>query len=140
MVEGADDPRALLGQLRVRAVDLAGKFRSEIADLQGRLEGLEEQIRKIDAALSAFDEPLAKGEPLPNRRLTIKQGVLQVLRRAAPQGLSANEIRSRLQTELGMDYERTSLSPQLSRLGAAGQIRLEQGRWFLAAKENGSEA
>jgi DNA-binding transcriptional ArsR family regulator len=53
-----------------------------------------------------------------------------------PQGLTAKEILPLLNKELGTDYPRSSLSPQLSRLKAEGQIERDGLVWKLTHQTN----
>ncbi len=61
---------------------------------------------------------------------TIKQMVLRLLDESSPQGLTALEILERIQKRWKSELERTSLSPQLTRLKVDGAIYNEKNQWF----------
>ena len=62
---------------------------------------------------------------------TMKNCILAILANH-PRGLSALEIMPILNRELGSNYERSSISPQLSRLKGDMLIDLKAGIWTLA--------
>lgn len=78
---------------------------------------------------------LQTGEQI-KRQLSIKGMVVEVLGVAYPRGLTALEILSQIQSKWLPSLERTSLSPQLSRLKREGVIRNERTTWFLAKAED----
>lgn len=61
--------------------------------------------------------------------MTIKEMIRQIVR-GRPDGLAAGEILREIESRFGVGVERTSLSPQLSRLRAAGEVTLQDGRWY----------
>ncbi len=70
------------------------------------------------------------GGPTPRASIaTIKEAVVAVLDEAG-RGLTALEILPKINERLGVDYPRTSLSPQLSRLKAEKEIHLVGKHWF----------
>jgi hypothetical protein len=119
-----------------------GFFSSRRRVLEGRIKEIDQHVLKLqterNAALSELERLIRAMQILeetPARvgerpQLTIKQGVLRVLE-SAPDGLTALGILERLKLDLEMDYERTSLSPQLSRLKRDGKIKLDGGIWSL---------
>ena len=115
----------LLEQRRADSLAQIDSLREEIKLAEENISDLEVQIKTIDQALSSLSRLPSrfnvKSQPLP----TIKQGVIMVLEKAAPDGLTALNILERLGNELGMHYPRTSLSPQLSRLKSEGKITLK---------------
>lgn len=60
---------------------------------------------------------------------TIKDMVKSILSKAQ-RGLSAQDLLVAIEAEFSAKIERTSLSPQLSRLRKDGDVRLEDGLWF----------
>lgn len=70
---------------------------------------------------------------------TIKDMVLKQLNEEYPGGLTALEILDRIQKRWKPVLERTSLSPQLTRLRASGSIQNDKHKWYLVThteKEN----
>ena len=63
------------------------------------------------------------------RQLTIKEMVLELLAEVFPEGLTALEILERIQARWLPGLERTSLSPQLSRLKNEELIANVEGKW-----------
>lgn len=130
--------------LKGRRADLltqADEARSLVRDAEQRLAKIEGELRNIDTALRAIRNDAVHKAPYPEptHDLTIKQGVLIVLQRVAPKGLSALSILERLRVELNMDYPRSSLSPQLSRLKGEGKLSLQGRMWYLK-RSDGSGA
>jgi hypothetical protein len=62
---------------------------------------------------------------------TIKQAVMEVLK-GRVSGMTALEILAEINKRFSVDYPRTSLSPQLSRLKAEGKIKREGNTWRIA--------
>lgn len=65
---------------------------------------------------------------------TIKEAIVQVLKDAG-HGLSAAQILPMVNESLGLNYPRSSLSPQLSRLKHEGILELDGRVWNLPSKE-----
>lgn len=115
----------------------AAKAQREL-DLVAELDRLRSEIASIDAALAALSlrPPTESAGDKP--KMTIKEGVIEVLKRVYPEGLTALSILERLRVDVGLDYPRTSLSPQLSRLKNEKKVMLKGNVWYLN-KENGPE-
>ena len=72
-----------------------------------------------------------QGGPTPIKP-TIKEGILQLLGEVYPMGLTALEILDRLNRRWWQgDLQRTSLSPQISRLSQEKKVVSERGTWKL---------
>src|SRR3712207_3956715 len=104
-----------------RMMDIA-RLHADIAMLQTRATGLRSELAALDKAAVAIGMRTAGGmdpvgEPRrPRAMATIKEAVLEVLAEA-PNGLIAVDILKMISTpRFGLNIERTSLSPQLSRL------------------------
>jgi len=69
--------------------------------------------------------------PSPYQDLTMKQLVKKALKEHFADGASTNQLREFFRDAWGRDIERTSLSPQLSRLYTDQIIDRRGGRWFL---------
>lgn len=129
-----EDVKTLLERRRASYVQREKELQAELAQLQA-------MIRNLEAAMAVLQSSIQEhGIAGETPRMTIKEGVMQVLRQVAPRGLSALSILERLRVDLDMDYPRTSLSPQLSRLKQEGKIRLEGGVWFLNENGPGAES
>lgn len=114
--------RRLVLEERIKRIDI------EIQQLQTERNASLAELERLIRVMQILEEsPTRVGE---RPQLTIKQGVLRVLE-SAPNGLSALGILERLRVDLEMNYERTSLSPQLSRLKAEGKIKLDGNVWSL---------
>jgi len=94
-----------------------------------------EQMKLLDqelAEIRATWATLQGGAGAPPRRtsqITIKEMVRSILR-SRPDGLTAGEILHEIHERFGVAIERTSLSPQLSRLRDSGDVTPENGRWY----------
>lgn len=91
---------------------------------------LEAELAEIKAARSALKglpdgSREASGAPNP----TIKDMIRTVLS-GSPSGMAAIEILKEIESRFGVWIERTSLSPQLSRLRNSNEVALEDGRWY----------
>ena len=64
---------------------------------------------------------------------TIKEATVEILKEATG-GLTAKELLRVMRDRYGLDYPRSSLSPQLSRLKGDGILAREDGRWLLHDK------
>jgi hypothetical protein len=99
------------------------------AEILEQIKGLEEELAEIRTTWSALQ---AEGVPAPKRATpTIKEMIRRILR-GRPDGLTASEILLEMEVRFSTVVERTSLSPQLSRLKEADEVILKGGRWFLA--------
>ena len=97
------------------------------AEIIEQVKVLERELREIRAARAAL---LAEsGEVAPKHSPTIKDMVRQILI-SRPEGYRAKELLQEIQKRFGVTIERTSLSPQLSRLRESEEITLENGRWY----------
>lgn len=108
-------------------------------ELVAELERLRTEIASINAALAALSSRPSSETVGDKPKMTIKEGVIEVLKRVYPEGLTALSILERLRADIGLDYPRTSLSPQLSRLKNEEKVILKGNVWYLN-KENGPEA
>lgn len=125
--------------------------RREIAEAQDRLrlelDALDKEFDQIDKAARAagieenafvaeryreqsglFTVERARQRVVAEK--TIKEAVLEILKDAG-RGMTALEILPEVNRRLNVDYPRTSLSPQLSRLKADGLLEREGIVWSL---------
>src|SRR5262245_42961295 len=111
------------------------ELQSEIYDLRNRLARAEAELTDLDRAKAAI--PMVNRlDSTQSRRSgvvqpgTIKDYAVRVLA-DHPNGLAALDILADINRRFGTSYPRTSLSPQLSRLGQAGIIEREGVVWRL---------
>lgn len=105
---------------------------ANVFDLNAGLGGLAALYgNPLNLLASASSNPLLPSRSNPYDRASIKQLILMALETSACRvyGATANEIRDFIRDAYGRDIERTSLSPQLSRLREDGFIDLHEGRW-----------
>lgn len=102
-----------------------------------RLGEIDRELAQLDAAESAIASPVSRARALIERlegirapRGAIKKAIVRTLQEH-PDGLDAISILREMNTRDGTSYERTSLSPQLSRLKADSFVRLEGNIWRL---------
>jgi hypothetical protein len=72
---------------------------------------------------------------MDRRDSTIKKMVVSILAESPKEGLDALEILERIRQKYGLEIERTSLSPQLSRLKNEGILANENQRWMLTVQK-----
>ena len=105
-------------------------------EIKGQLKKLREELVEIKKAKSALSAgPSIGGESGSDsestRKTTIKDMIREVM--AAPdaaQGVAAGSILDKIEAYFNTSIERTSLSPQLSRLRDQGELVLIDGKWF----------
>lgn len=124
-----------------------GELTAQRAPLLAQVEAIDTELRQLDAAeegmkrsqalQAAVDRVKSVGAAtliaqLPARapRGAIKRAVVRTLEQH-PDGLDAMSILREINSRDGTEYERTSLSPQLSRLKADGIVALEGNVWRL---------
>lgn len=92
-----------------------------------------EQIRRARHAIATGASASHGGSRprSPGRRHTIKDMILTVLREA-PQGLSGADVVAAVNARFGVKVPRTSLAPQLSRLGQTDMVTMLNGIWRAA--------
>lgn len=98
-------------------------------------DGIDVAVQATPTAAVAFDgwgKSQSAREKSPKRvsEATIKEMVLDILEKEEGD-LTALYILDRINSRTGIDYPRTSLSPQLSRLKAEGKIHREGRFWSL---------
>lgn len=98
------------------------EIREQISALRSELSELREAKKSLQPVEVATSADTA-GSP------TIKDMVKAILA-DRPHGLLAAEILAKIHRKFGVQIERTSLSPQLSRLRQEGHLHLEGGKWF----------
>lgn len=69
---------------------------------------------------------------------TVKQMILELLDQTYPGGLTALEILAQIRERWKPDLDRTTLSPQLTRLKRDKKITNDKTRWFLVVNETGA--
>lgn len=126
-------------------VERLGELARAEEPLQRQLQAIYDERRQLmKAAGAAGIDANIQAEALPQKILlqverrtipekTIKEAVLEVLKDRGT-GMTALEILAAINLKFRMDYPRTSLSPQLSRLKAAGMIEREGTVWQLSQK------
>jgi hypothetical protein len=110
--------------------DFIAKREMEIKELQ---KALKTELRDLQIAKSALGaQSVAHSSPPTAPLLTIKEMAKEVLA-SQPNGLSSVGILDGIRKQFGQEIERSSLSPQLSRLKAEGELALEDEVWFTSA-------
>ena len=135
----ADFVAASITELNRREAELRDEINT-IAKERAALEAaLDAAIRSTGSGWTA-PPPLQPQEEYstPSRRtrhqMTIKEAILHVLGGGVG-GMTALNILDEIETRTGMRLERTSLSPQLSRLKADGLIKRDGVIWSIASTE-----
>lgn len=107
------------------------------AEIREQIKLLRAELTELKRAKAAIENPeglpdeTAEGEVRDSTRVTIKDMVRTVFGRPeAAKGLVAGEVLEAIERSFNVKMERTSLSPQLSRLRESGDVVLQDGRWF----------
>jgi hypothetical protein len=99
-------------------------------EIKEQLKLLKSELRELQIAKVAVEAQAPAVEPVaPVVGPTIKDMIREVLANA-PGGLASSEILSAIASMHGKQLERTSLSPQLSRLKDGNLVVLNGVRWF----------
>lgn len=104
--------------------DFIAQRETEIRDLQKALKAELRELQLAKAALEQGEVPTPSGGSL-----TIKDMAREVLS-GLPNGLNSSGILEGIKKSFGRDIERTSLSPQLSRMKDDGELVLDGEMWF----------
>jgi len=122
---------------------------NQIADLRGQLEGREAEFAHVQSAKrqignlgGAEKARFGVPEPSPSDAAAQADTTIKVLIMRAmwagfrEKGATAPEVRQFIIDAYGRDIDRTSISPQLSRLKADGQLKQKldenkEEKWFL---------
>lgn len=113
-------------------------LKAELEATNRRLAEIEKEIIALDAAENAAKSVLESIDDLSessslsrgSKERTIIDGVLDILKRHK-NGLIALDILRELNMERAHPLERSSLSPQLSRMKARGMVNLVGANWVL---------
>ena len=93
--------------------------------IKEQIKALRAELAEIKLARQALNGGAQDLQTSPNNSSpTIKEMVRTILD-AAPSGLTAHQILEKINSDYGKDIERTSLSPQLSRLKSDNEVFLD---------------
>ncbi|WP_157222498.1 hypothetical protein [Novosphingobium sp. AP12] len=107
--------------------DFIAQRETEIRDQQ---KALKAELRELQIAKAALGGQASPPSSAPSgATATIKEMARQVLS-GQTSGLNSSGILDAIKKEFGRDIERTSLSPQLSRLKEEGELILNGEVWF----------
>jgi len=96
------------------------------------MKALKTELSELKKARSALEtDESGSSEPTTNDGPTIKDMVKAVLK-DDPSGATSSQILERIEQEYGQRLQRTSLSPQLSRLKSEGEVSQIGNNWILA--------
>lgn len=108
-----------------------GEIKSQIKALKAELT----ELKTARGAVASSEGVTNGSKSSDSSAPTIKDMSLSILRNAHPDGITAQEILSRMSEQYNREIDRASLSPQLSRLRKEGSINLDDGRWSLRKDE-----
>tara|TARA_R110002124_G_scaffold149220_1_gene315222 strand:+ start:390595 stop:390993 length:399 start_codon:yes stop_codon:yes gene_type:complete len=112
----------------------------KITSLKRTLERREQEYKEIETAICVIEKHLgitleSIGEEKED--ITIMDMVLEILQEyGIDDGLPSNLILEEIHKKYNKDIERTSMSPQLSRLRDRGRLDYFDGKWSLKKLEN----
>ncbi|MBB5729932.1 hypothetical protein [Sphingomonas prati] len=106
-------------------------------EIREQIKLLRAELAELKRARVAVDQPDghsdggSENDVRDANRVTIKDMVRSVFARPeASAGMVVGEVLDAIERLFGTKIERTSLSPQLSRLRESGDVVLQEGRWF----------
>lgn len=116
--------------------DFIAQREAEIRDQQ---KSLKAELRELQIAKTALDaQPATSASASGASNPTIKDMAREVLS-GQPNGLNSSGVLDGIRKLFARDIERTSLSPQLSRLKDEGELILKGEVWFTAEHFNAHE-
>ena len=116
--------------------DFIAQRETEIRDQQ---KALKAELRELQLAKAALEgQPTTPPSGPSGITATIKDMAREVLS-GQPGGLNSSGILDAIKKRFGRDIERTSLSPQLSRLKDEGELILSGDVWFTAEHFNAGQ-
>jgi hypothetical protein len=117
------------------------QLRSERVALDRRLTEVNAKIDELERAANAIGMVNGLGESSRPKRGVLREGTIKdfVVKVLAdhPEGLVALDILAQINARFGTKYPRTSLSPQLSRLGREGVLGRRGVVWYLKTQQDG---
>lgn len=102
------------------------------AEIKEQMKALRTELAELKLAKSALDQT-GSGQPQPVAQPTgptIKDMVREILK-SDVLGLTSTQILREISERFGRDLERTSLSPQLSRMKQDGEVELIGETWSM---------
>lgn len=126
-----------------------GELDAQEQQSRAKLDAIAQERKQLSAAAAAAKvelEPASAEKPEEERnaafrrahllkaarsRWTMKEAVVETLRQTGL-GMTVGQLLEEVNRRLGSSYERTSLSPQLSRLKADGIVKRDGNVWSLA--------
>jgi hypothetical protein len=102
-------------------------------DIKSQIKALKVELSDLKIAKSALDSQggsISLETPTAVTK-TIKDMIRDALK-SATVGLTSTDILTKIIDQTGRQIERTSLSPQLTRMKADGEVTLVDNLWFLA--------
>jgi hypothetical protein len=91
---------------------------------------------RVDPMQQADNPPVAPSPPVPssNEKLTIKSMILTALSSHFHDGATPAELRTFIKDVFGREIDRTSMSPQLTRLREDGAVEQTDRKWRLSER------
>jgi len=127
-----------LAQIRqVRAALLPPLPDNNTCDVAANVVG-EAVTRRAAALMRQADNALVGGVPPLTENLTIKEMIVTALSSHFHDGATPAELRTFIKDVFGREIDRTSLSPQLTRLREEGTIEQRNAKWRLSGRQTQS--
>jgi hypothetical protein len=103
------------------------------SDIKAQIKALRAELSDLKTAKSALDSSSSQVESSGQQSgsVTIKDMVRSILKSDST-GLTATDLIIKIKENFDRDLERTSLSPQLSRMKEDGEVIVQENSWFLA--------
>lgn len=105
--------------------------------LQAELQQLDDQMAVIQREweeLEKAQHAIGKPKPEPHGSITIKDAILLILK-DEPRGMEASAILNELNRRWNVSIERTSFSPQMSRLKNKDRKVIQKGKLYFLKRE-----
>lgn len=100
-------------------------------EIRDQLKALKGELKELQVAKAALDGQETTAAPTQSSGPTIKEMARFILgTNVARGGATSSDILAYIKLEFDREIDRTSLSPQLSRLKNDGEVVLEGEKWF----------
>ncbi|WP_312312758.1 hypothetical protein [Sphingobium yanoikuyae] len=128
-----------LGYVRNMGTTLRDFITQREAEIRDQQKALKAELRDLQVAKAALEaQRTPESGSGSATTLTIKDMAREILG-AQPNGLNSSGILDGIKKTFGRDVERTSLSPQLSRLKEEGDLALDGDVWFTLDHYNAAQ-
>jgi hypothetical protein len=105
---------------------------SRKAEIRAQMKALRKELADLKVAEDALGTQSSSGKSEPPTAVMTIKGMIREVLKSSSKGLTSTEILEGIDKNFGKKIERTSLSPQLSRMKEDGEVSLQGNFWVLS--------